>query len=292
VIWRTSKRDIELDHVLVMGIINATPDSFSDGGVAFTFDDALRHADKLISEGADIIDIGGESTRPGSRRVSAEEEISRVVPAIAEIAKRFDIPISIDTSKSEVARAAIQAGAEIVNDISGLRFDDRLADVAARNSTGLILMHSRGDFEAMHQLEPVEDIFAEVSADFHRSTALAEERGVRAENIVLDVGIGFGKSVDQNLQLVAGLQRLVDEFSAYPLLVGASRKSFLGKVLGERLVDKRLAASLAAAAIAVWNGARILRVHDVRETVDVVKVVEALMRSGSRTSVNNRDELW
>lgn len=265
-----------------MGIINVTPDSFSDGGVAFSVDDAVRRSAMLVDEGADILDIGGESTRPGSSRVPVNEEIKRVAPIISELTKRFDVPVSIDTSKSEVARAAVEAGAEIVNDISGLRFDPEVAEVAAEYSTGLVIMHSRGEFEAMHKLEPVDDIFADVAADFRRATSLAESLGVGGDHIVLDVGIGFGKSIDQNLQLLAGLDRLVGEFPEFPMLAGTSRKSFIGKVLKDRPVDQRLAGSLATAVIAAWNGANVVRVHDVKETVDAMITIEELKRSAGR----------
>jgi dihydropteroate synthase len=258
-----------------MAVLNITPDSFSDGGRLTDPDAALQHAEKLMSEGADIIDVGGESTRPGSSRVSAEEEIARVVPVIEAISKRFDVPISIDTSRSEVARAALDAGSEIINDISGLRFDEQIAAVAAERKVGLVLMHSRGEFETMHSQPPVDDIMSEVAADFRRSTSSALEHGVGTEQIVLDVGIGFGKTVEQNLELLAKLDKLVAEFPDYPMLVGTSRKSFIGKLLGGLPPDERLSGSLATVAIAVWNGAKILRVHDVKETVEAVKIVMA-----------------
>ena len=165
-IWKTSRREISIDKTLVMAILNVTPDSFSDGGRFYSIDDALRQAEKLISDGADIIDIGGESTRPNSKRVSIDEEIKRVIPVIEEISKRFDIPISIDTSKSEVAEKAVEAGAEIINDISGLRFDEKIAEIAAKYKTGLVLMHLRGEFETMHKQNPVENIIEEVSKGF------------------------------------------------------------------------------------------------------------------------------
>ena len=275
-----------------MGIVNTTPDSFSDGGLAYSLDDALRRAERLIDEGADVLDVGGESTRPGSARVEAGEEIRRVAPVIREITRRFEVPVSVDTSKNEVARAAIEAGAEVINDISGLRFDPKVAEIAAQYSTGLVLMHSRGEFESMHKLEPVDDIFADIAEDFRRSTTLAESCGVSRENIVLDVGIGFGKSVEQNLQLISELDRLVREFPEFPMLVGTSRKSFIGKVLGDRPADQRLAGSLAAVAIAVWNGAKILRVHDVKETVDTVRVVEAVKNSSHHPSAVTRSNAF
>lgn len=278
--WTTNRRPISLARPLVMAILNVTPDSFSDGGRFADTDTALWQAERLINDGADILDIGGESTRPGSIRVSADEEISRVVPVIEAIAQRFDLPISIDTSKASVASASIDAGAEIINDISGLRFDPAIATVAARLETGLVLMHSRGEFETMHSQPPVDDILSEVAADFRRSTKLAMSAGVKPEQIVLDVGIGFGKTLDQNLELIAKLDKLVAEFTEFPLLVGASRKSFIGKLLNNAPPDQRLSGSLAAAAIAVWNGARVVRVHDVRETQDAIKVVTALKPAG------------
>lgn len=271
--WKTSRREISLDVPLVMGILNVTPDSFSDGGRYADINAALQRADEMIAEGADVIDIGGESTRPGSKRVSADDEISRVVPVIEAISKRLDVPVSIDTSKSAVADAAVDAGAEIINDISGLRFDEAIAEVAARHKTGLVLMHSRGEFETMHSQPPVEDIITEVEEDLRRSISSAAAAGVAAEQIVLDIGIGFGKTLDQNLKLIAQLDRLVNEFPVFPILVGASRKSFLGKLLGKDDPKERLSGSLASAAIAVWNGAKILRVHDVAATVDAVKIV-------------------
>ncbi len=259
-----------------MGILNVTPDSFSDGGEFFSVDAALKHAEKIIHEGADIIDIGGESTRPGSLRVSVEDETRRVVPVIVAITTRFNTPVSIDTTKSEVASRAIEAGAEIVNDISGLRFDPRIAEVAAASGAGLVLMHSLGAFETMHASPPVPDILAEVSNDFRCAVDLARSRGVRDEQIALDVGIGFGKTLEQNLELLAKLDKIVDEFKAYPMMVGTSRKSFIGKILDDLPPSERLGGSLATAVFAVIKGAKIIRVHDVRETVNALKVLAAI----------------
>jgi dihydropteroate synthase len=276
VLWQTSKRKIDLATPVVMGILNVTPDSFSDGGRFASHDMALRRVEEMIAEGAGIIDIGGESTRPGSHRVSETEEIGRTAPVIEAISARFDVPVSIDTSKALVAEAAINAGAEIINDISGLRFDPRLADTAAKRRTGLILMHSRGEFETMHSQPPVDDIFEDVASDFERSVTVAKAAGVEGDRIILDVGIGFGKTLEQNLELIAKLDKLSAVFPEFPLLVGASRKSFIGKVLHRPSADERLFGSLAAAAIAVWNGAAIVRAHDVRGTVDVVRMAEAI----------------
>lgn len=274
--WQTSRRRLSLEKTLVIAILNATPDSFSDGGIFSSIDAALKHAENLIEEGADILDIGGESTRPTSARVSTEDEIRRVVPIIEAVGKRFDIPISVDTSKSEVAEKAVEAGAEIVNDVSGLRFDERIAAVAAKTNAGLILMHLRGDFETMHKQPPVENILREVSGGLRWSIERAESCKVKRENIALDVGIGFSKTFVQNLELIAKLNLLGAEFSDYPMLVGASRKSFIGKILNDAPVEERLQGSLAAAAVAVWNGANIVRVHDVRATVETLKVVDRI----------------
>jgi len=259
-----------------MGIVNVTPDSFSDGGEYLSQDDALRQAEKQVADGADIIDIGGESTRPGSKAVAIDEEIRRTVPVIEAIQERFDTPISIDTTKFEVAERAVKAGAEIINDISGLRFDERIANVTAASGAGLILMHSRGVFETLHSQPPVDNILADVTSDFQRAIATAKSHGVADEQIALDIGLGFGKTQEQNLELLAKLGNIVDEFKAYPMLVGASRKSFIGRVLGDILPGERLGGSLAAAVLAVRNGANIVRVHDVKETVAAIKVAVAI----------------
>ncbi|HBR56962.1 MAG TPA: dihydropteroate synthase [Blastocatellia bacterium] len=274
--WRTSRRVITFERPKIMAILNITPDSFSDGGKIITNDDALRRADQVIKDGADILDIGGESTRPGSSRVPENEEIRRTAPVIEAVAKRFDIPISIDTTKSSVAEAAISAGAEIINDISGLRFEPSIAAVAAKNRAGLILMHSRGDFASMHSQPSVSDILNEVSTGFARSINTAIQSGVAKDHISLDIGIGFGKTVSQNLELLAKLDKLAEEYPEYPILVGASRKSFIGSAMGGAAVNSRLNGSIAAAVIAVWNGAAMVRVHDVRETADAFRVANAI----------------
>jgi dihydropteroate synthase len=274
--WQTSRRRLTLERPLVMGILNVTPDSFSDGGQFDSVDAALRGAEEMIHEGADIVDIGGESTRPGSKRIFVQEEIDRVVPVIEAIAGKFDVPISIDTCKSEVARAAIGAGAEIINDISGLRFDERIAGAAADHDAGLIVMHSRGDFETLHSQPPLAKIINDVIGDFQRALKSARKHGVGSENIVLDVGIGFGKSLNQNLELIANVNKIIEAFPRFPIMVGASRKSFIGKLLDLPETNDRLAGSLAAAAIAAWKGASVLRVHDVRPTVEISQMVSAL----------------
>lgn len=276
-IWQTSRRQIQIGaRTLVMGILNVTPDSFSDGGKFNRFDAALKRAETIIADGADVLDIGGESTRPNSHPISAAEEIERVAPVIKEIAKRFDVPISIDTTKATVAEIAVENGAEIINDISGLRFDEKIAEIAALTDSGLILMHSRGEFETMHRQEPIADILEEVEKGLRRSVEKAQSFGVKSEQIALDIGVGFGKTFEQNLELLAKLNEICAAFADFPFLVGTSRKSFIGKILQNAPTEARLYGSLASVAVAVFNGAHVVRVHDVKETVETVRVAEAI----------------
>jgi dihydropteroate synthase len=282
--WRIKDRILPIgERTLVMGILNVTPDSFSDGGRYFSIDKALAHARQMIAEGADIIDIGGESTRPGTHGpVSAEEEIDRVVPVIEALVKSTNTPLSVDTTKSEVARAALEAGASIVNDVSALRFDFYIADAVARSGAGLVLMHSRGTPATMHRLPPVADIIEEVTSSLNASLKMAERRGVPRESIVIDPGIGFGKSQEQNLELLAKLDQLLNAFSDMPILIGTSRKSFIGKILADdegkpASAEQRLSGTLATVSVAVLKGAHIVRVHDVKETVECVNVIDAIM---------------
>jgi dihydropteroate synthase len=269
------------ERTLIMGVLNVTPDSFSDGNQFLNFDKAIAHAEQMIAEGSDIIDVGGESTRPGGEPVTAEAEIERVVPIIQEIVKRSNIPISIDTTKSEVARAALDAGAAIVNDISALRFDFHVADEAAKAGAGLVLMHSRGTPATMHKLPPVPDIIDEVTRSLNSSVKMAERRGVKRESIVVDPGIGFGKSQEQNVELIAKVDQLVKAFPDFPLLIGTSRKSFIGRILaaenGEPApVTARLHGTLASITAAILKGAHIIRVHDVNAAKDAIRVTDAL----------------
>lgn len=272
-------------RTLVMGVLNVTPDSFSDGNLFLAPDEALAHAEQMIAEGADIIDVGGESTRPGGASiVSPEEEIQRVIPVIERLAKQSTIPISIDTTKALVARAALDAGASIVNDISALRFDFHVADEAAKAGAGLVLMHSRGTPATMHRLPPVQDIIEEVTRSLRSSIAMAERRGVKRESIVVDPGIGFGKSQEQNVELIAKLDQIVAAFPEFPLLIGTSRKSFLGRLLADAdgnppAADERLHASMATITAAVLKGAHIVRVHDVKATVETLLVAQAIKSS-------------
>ena len=259
-----------------MGVLNVTPDSFSDGGEFFDFGRALAHAERMVAAGADILDVGGESTRPGGAPVDAEEEARRVVPVVAALAERFDVPVSVDTTKSRLARAALDAGAEILNDISALRFDPRLADEAARARAGLVLMHSLGSRETLHALQPVADIMSEVTEALRRSVEEAGRRGVRRESICVDPGVGFGKSHEQNVELLARLDRLAREFEGFPLLVGTSRKRFVGALLGDVPVRARLHGTMATVTAAVLRGASIVRVHDVAAAVQTVRVADAI----------------
>ncbi len=269
------------ERTLVMGVLNITPDSFSDGSQFFTLDTALAQAERMISEGADIIDVGGESTRPGGVPVTAEDEIERVVPLIKRLAASSPVPISIDTTKSEVARAALDAGAAIVNDISALRFDFLIADEAAKFGAGLILMHSRGTPATMHKLPPVADIIGEVTTSLRASIAMAERRGVKRASIVIDPGIGFGKSQEQNIELIAKLDQIIAAFPDFPLLIGTSRKSFIGRILADANgnpapVEERLHGTMASTAAAVLKGADLVRVHDVKAAVETIKTIDAI----------------
>jgi dihydropteroate synthase len=270
------------ERTLVMGVLNVTPDSFSDGNLFLSPDKALDHAEQMIADGADIIDVGGESTRPGGAAiVSPEEELERVLPVIRELAKRTAVPISIDTTKALVARGALDAGAAIVNDISALRFDFYVADEVAKYGAGLVLMHSRGTPATMHRLPPVPDIMEEVTRSLRGSIAMAERRGVKRESIVIDPGIGFGKNQEQNIELIAKLDQVIAAFPDFPLLIGASRKSFLGRLLADENgnaapVEERLHGSMATITAAILRGAHIVRVHDVKAALETVRVADAI----------------
>ncbi len=250
--WKLAQRSLPYgERTLVMGVLNVTPDSFSDGGEFFSLDRALAHAEQMIAEGADIIDVGGESTRPGSLPVVDEEELRRVIPVIESLIAKASVPISIDTTKSLVARAALEAGAEIVNDISGLRFDPSLADETAKARAGLVLMHSRGTPKTMQQLPPVADIMSDVIGSLRNSLAMAEERGMARESIAIDPGIGFGKTAEQNVELLARLDQLPREFPDVPIMIGTSRKSFIGKLHVKAAVE---AVRVADAINLTWKG--------------------------------------
>jgi len=271
-IFYCGKHTLDLYRPRVMGIVNVTPDSFSDGGRFSATEVAVRHAMKLVAEGADVLDIGGESSRPGATPVPLDEELRRVIPVIEELACRAGVPISIDTYKPQVMRAAAAAGADIVNDINALRAPGALEAVAETN-VGVCLMHMQGNPQTMQADPQYQDVVGEV-ADFLRARmAAAEEYGISRERIVLDPGFGFGKRSVHNIALLRELETLCA--LGRPVLVGLSRKSVLGQIVGAD-VDARLHASLAAAVIAAMKGVRILRVHDVKATVDALGVVSAV----------------
>lgn len=275
------------DRVQIMGILNVTPDSFSDGGLYHQIDAAVERALEMEAAGADLIDIGGESTRPGATLITAEEEMSRVQPVLERLAGRLRIPISIDTTRYEVAQRVIELGVEMINDISGLRFDPRLADLAAASGAGLVLMHSRGTPATMQKLPPMTDLFGEVSGGLQTSIELARRAGVARDKIVIDPGIGFGKTPEQNLQLINQLDQLTASLGL-PILLGTSRKSFIRLTLDRLLPSRkanesvdRLAGTAASLAIGVLRGARIVRVHDIPEAVAVVRLTEGITSSSA-----------
>ena len=267
-------RILKFDVPRVMGIVNATPDSFSDGGVHADVDAAIAHGLKLAAEGADILDVGGESTRPGAADVSIEEELSRTIPVIEALAQRVSIPISIDTSKPEVMRAAVAAGAGMINDVFGLRREGAL-EAASALGVPVVLMHLQGEPRTMQAAPESDDVGGEVHRFLVERIFVAEMAGIAKRNIVVDPGFGFGKTVQHNLQLLAQLQRFTE--LGVPVLAGLSRKKTIGDLTGREDPRERIFGSVAAHLIAAQRGARLLRVHDVAATVDALKVWNALV---------------
>jgi dihydropteroate synthase len=259
---------------LVMGVVNVTPDSFSDGGRFFDTDAAVQHALELAAQGAEILDIGGESTRPGAAPVEEKEELRRVIPVIERLAVKVKIPISIDTMKPAVARAALQAGASIINDVAAARQTGAMWKVVSESGAGYVLMHAQGAPQTMQQNPVYADVVREVGEFFGERLGELKLNGVVPEQVLLDPGLGFGKTPEHNLQLLANLR----SFTKWrrPLLLGASRKSFIGKLVGAK-PKERLPASLACAVLAVVGGAQIIRAHDVAETVQGVRMAEAAL---------------
>jgi dihydropteroate synthase len=270
------KHSIPLDHAVVMGILNVTPDSFSDGGRFLSPDDAIRQAERMIDEGAAIIDVGGESTRPRAEEVSSQQEIDRVMPVIENIVGRFDTPVSVDTSKPGVMQAAVSAGATIINDVYALR-RERALQVAADLDAGICLMHMQGSPADMQENPHYDDVVAEVSTFLRDRVRACVAAGIAGDRLLVDPGFGFGKNDDHNLALLANLDRIAE--IGTPLLVGLSRKRMLGNLTG-RPVDQRVAAGIAAAVLAVRRGARIVRTHDVAGTADALKLVRAAEEAG------------
>ncbi|MGQ9647868.1 MAG: dihydropteroate synthase [Thermodesulfobacteriota bacterium] len=264
-------------QTLLMGVLNVTPDSFSDGGLFFDKDKAVARGMKLVEEGADFIDIGGESTRPGSKPLALDEELRRVIPVIEFLAKETDTPISIDTYKSTVAEKAIEAGAQMINDISGLHFDRSLSEVAAKEDVPIVLMHIRGKPETMQKDVHYESLFSEIIQYLKESIQIAESAGVDPEQIVIDPGIGFGKTVEDNLLILKNLQEF--KVLGKPLLLGTSRKTFIGKILNAE-VTERLEGTLASIVVGVLNGAHIIRSHDVLQAKKAIAIADAVRMAG------------
>ena len=273
--WRLARRVLSLKRPLIMGILNVTPDSFSDGGRFTHVESAVAHALQMVEQGANIIDIGAESTRPGAPLVSADEELRRLLPVLKQLAGRVQVPISIDTWKAPVAEAALSAGAEIINDISGLTFDPALAEVVARHRAGLVLMHTRGTPATMQQETGYQDLLGEIADFLQASLQTALAAGSSPEQLVLDPGIGFGKDLAGNLEILRRLPELAG--LGYPLLVGSSRKRFIGTLLKREQPEDRLFGTAATVALAVAQGAQVLRVHDVQAMRDVADMTHSIV---------------
>lgn len=266
----------------VMGILNVTPDSFSDGGLFYGLDKAVERALQMAQDGADIIDVGGESTRPGAESVSFQEEVRRTIPVIERIAPLLKIPVCIDTYKAAVARMALDAGASVINDISGLTFDPAMAGLAAEYDVPVVLMHIRGKPKSM-QMNPVyESLIEDLLRELEDRISRAREAGVREDNILIDPGIGFGKTFDHNLQIIKNLSRF--RSPKKPIVIGVSRKAFIGSILDGAPPEQRLEGTAAAVAVSIINGASIVRVHDVREMVKVARVADAIVRGAVSAS--------
>jgi dihydropteroate synthase len=262
------------ERTLIMGILNVTPDSFSDGGKFLAFDSAVGHALRMAEDGADIIDVGGLSTRPGSEPMSEEEEAQRAIPVIEAISNHTDVPVSIDTYRAGVARRALEAGASMINDVSGLGFDPEMADVAAQAGVPVVVMHIKGTPRDMQQNPVYEALIPEIVDYLRGRIRLAAEAGI--EQVIIDPGIGFGKTFDHNLEIIHNLHEFT--LMGKPVLVGPSRKAFLGKILGDVPSAERVEGTAAAVSACILNGANIVRVHDVKEMVKVARVADAIKR--------------
>src|SRR5438128_7704970 len=276
--WKIVERVFDLSRQgLIMGVLNVTPDSFSDGGKFLTTEKAVEHGMQMAAEGADLIDVGGESTRPGAEPVAAEEELHRVIPVIEKLRPKIHIPISIDTSKAQVARAAIEVGASIVNDVTGGRGDEQMLPLVAEKKSAFILMHMQGTPRTM-QIQPrYTDVVAEISEFFRQQYARAIGLNIDPMAIAFDPGFGFGKTLEHNLELLARLERL--RAHDRPLVVGVSRKSFLGKLVGLPKISDRLVPGVALTSLLRARGADVFRVHDVKENVHALRVTEAILKS-------------
>ena len=280
-IWQTSRRTFDLTHRgVIMGVINVTPDSFSDGGAFRTAQAAIDHGLRLAEEGAEILDVGGESTRPGSEAVPVEEELRRVLPVIEGLAGRTSAALSIDTSKADIARAAMAAGAEIINDVTALGGDEAMAEIAAQTNAGVALMHMRGTPRTMQKDPHYDDVAREVADFFRERLAAARSAGIAADRVAIDPGIGFGKTVEHNLELIASLGAFAD--LGCPVVLGVSRKSFLAAAAGCEAIADRDAPTVALTGLGRERGARIFRVHAVRPNVAALRVAEAVLAAADR----------
>jgi len=269
-------RFLELEEPVVMGILNVTPDSFSNGGDFFKNGDALKQAEQMVNDGVVIVDVGGESTRPGAKKISVDEEIDRVLPVVERIKAEFGVIVSVDTYKDRVARAAVmEAGADIVNDISALAFSEHMAETVAQLEVPIILMHIKGTPENMQKEPYYVDVIAELKQYFHNRIDYAYSRGVKKEKIIIDPGIGFGKRVEDNIEIVKRLKEF-KEFDL-PIMMGLSRKSFLGKIAGEKSPKAREVETITADVIAILNGVNIIRVHNVKNAVKSIKILKKLV---------------
>jgi dihydropteroate synthase len=278
--WKVGGQAVDLSAgALIIGVLNVTPDSFSDGGEFFGTEKAVEHGVRMATEGAHVIDVGGESTRPGAEGVSADEELARVIPVIEQVREKTNAYISIDTSKAVVARAALEAGAAIINDVSGGRADPEMFGLAAEQSAALIVMHMQGTPRTMQVAPRYDDVVREVANFFRQQYDRALECGVDAMAIAFDPGIGFGKTVEHNLALLANLERL--RVHDRPLVVGVSRKSSLAKMIGSNAMADRLAPTIAFSALLRERGANVLRVHDVKENMAALRVTEALLKAAT-----------
>jgi dihydropteroate synthase len=268
-------RPLDLSQPAIMGVLNVTPDSFSDGGNYFSAEKSLQHAQRMVEDGAAIIDVGGESTRPGAAPVSLDEELDRVIPVIEALGSSLSVPVSIDTRKPEVMQAAVAAGAGLINDVNALQ-EAGAVEMAASLGVPVCLMHMQGIPESMQQSPGYQDVVSEVTTFLKDRARACLAAGMSEQQIILDPGFGFGKTVEHNLQLLQHLEQLVS--TGFPVLVGLSRKSLIGKVLGLP-VDNRLYPSVALAVLAVWKGAAIVRCHDVRETSEAIRMCHAVMNT-------------
>jgi dihydropteroate synthase len=275
--WSDYVLDLD-ERTHVMGVLNVTPDSFSDGGRYYETDEAVEHGLQMARDGADIIDVGGESTRPFSQKLSVREEIDRVIPVIGALRDLLSIPISIDTYKSEVAREALRAGASIINDISALRFDPQMASVVAQGDGPLILMHMKGTPENMQVNPSYDDLISEISRFLKGAIERSVAAGVREELILVDPGIGFGKTFEHNLRIIRELSRF--RSLGRPVLLGTSNKAFIGHIL-QKGINERETGTMATVAAGVMNGAQVVRVHNVKKAVETVRIIDAIMRVGA-----------